>query len=144
MMHRTVHDIVGRFEIEGLPGDRAVLCFEQFPSLNFVEDLEEEGPENEFSRIGRSRAVILDFTDQVLADAVGRAKAVGEPIGSQDRIVCPRTIGLGEPAEIHGEPFRSEEQTSELQSLMRISYAVFCLKKKENKTNLSNLCRYHY
>src|SRR3546814_2627705 len=33
--------------------------------------------------------------------------------------------------------FRSEEHTSELQSLMRISYAVFCLKKKNNK--LSNI-----
>src|SRR3546814_9487377 len=30
---------------------------------------------------------------------------------------------------------RSEEHTSELQSLMRISYAVFCLKKKKNHTN---------
>src|SRR3546814_4478810 len=30
---------------------------------------------------------------------------------------------------------RSEEHTSELQSLMRISYAVFCLKKKNNNTN---------
>src|SRR3546814_6978592 len=30
---------------------------------------------------------------------------------------------------------RSEEHTSELQSLMRISYAVFCLKKKQNTTN---------
>src|SRR3546814_3424788 len=29
---------------------------------------------------------------------------------------------------------RSEEHTSELQSLMRISYAVFCLKKKQNHT----------
>src|SRR3546814_4252584 len=29
-------------------------------------------------------------------------------------------------------PFRSEEHTSELQSLMRISYAVFCLKKKKH------------
>src|SRR3546814_5013781 len=29
--------------------------------------------------------------------------------------------------------YRSEEHTSELQSLMRISYAVFCLKKKKNK-----------
>src|SRR3546814_1415557 len=29
--------------------------------------------------------------------------------------------------------FRSEEHTSELQSLMRISYAVFCLNKKKNK-----------
>src|SRR3546814_5593063 len=33
---------------------------------------------------------------------------------------------------------RSEEHTSELQSLMRISYAVFCLKKKKNKTNTTN------
>src|SRR3546814_6627495 len=30
----------------------------------------------------------------------------------------------------HGRALRSEEHTSELQSLMRISYAVFCLKKK--------------
>src|SRR3546814_3544589 len=33
----------------------------------------------------------------------------------------------------HGERPRSEEHTSELQSLMRISYAVFCLKKKIKK-----------
>src|SRR3546814_9019095 len=36
-------------------------------------------------------------------------------------------------------PRRSEEHTSELQSLMRISYAVFCLKKKKTiKTNQNN------
>src|SRR3546814_8458278 len=33
---------------------------------------------------------------------------------------------------------RSEEHTSELQSLMRISYAVFCLKKKKNKNHILN------
>src|SRR3546814_3615077 len=33
-------------------------------------------------------------------------------------------------------PVRSEEHTSELQSLMRISYAVFCLKKKNNTQNI--------
>src|SRR3546814_4737610 len=33
---------------------------------------------------------------------------------------------------------RSEEHTSELQSLMRISYAVFCLKKKKKKTQKHN------
>src|SRR3546814_1696784 len=33
-------------------------------------------------------------------------------------------------------PRRSEEHTSELQSLMRISYAVFCLKKKKNQSKL--------
>src|SRR3546814_2532211 len=32
---------------------------------------------------------------------------------------------------------RSEEHTSELQSLMRISYAVFCLKKKKNKNHMT-------
>src|SRR3546814_6941924 len=36
---------------------------------------------------------------------------------------------------------RSEEHTSELQSLMRISYAVFCLKKKKKLHNLHNICR---
>src|SRR3546814_5156088 len=33
---------------------------------------------------------------------------------------------------------RSEEHTSELQSLMRISYAVFCLKKKKHQSHTSN------
>src|SRR3546814_9383719 len=33
-----------------------------------------------------------------------------------------------------GDDARSEEHTSELQSLMRISYAVFCLKKKKHQT----------
>src|SRR3546814_4921055 len=39
------------------------------------------------------------------------------------------TVGGG----AHGRPRRSEEHTSELQSLMRISYAVFCLKKKHHR-----------
>src|SRR3546814_8437831 len=34
---------------------------------------------------------------------------------------------------------RSEEHTSELQSLMRISYAVFCLKKKTQKTSVAEI-----
>src|SRR3546814_6916653 len=42
---------------------------------------------------------------------------------------------LADPAKRRSKTFpvlRSEEHTSELQSLMRISYAVFCLKKKKN------------
>src|SRR3546814_6491684 len=41
-----------------------------------------------------------------------------------------------------GSTGRSEEHTSELQSLMRISYAVFCLKKKinSNQINTHNIC----
>src|SRR3546814_1784273 len=49
------------------------------------------------------------------------------------RIVARRQAGQGDPGVLAGgevEGPRSEEHTSELQSLMRISYAVFCLKKK--------------
>src|SRR3546814_18825800 len=42
-------------------------------------------------------------------------------------------IALNWPALDNGNPNRSEEHTSELQSLMRITYAVFCLKKKKKK-----------
>src|SRR3546814_3344564 len=52
-------------------------------------------------------------------------------LGSRGRRHLPR---LRDPRR--DLPLRSEEHTSELQSLMRISYAVFCLKKKRNiKTN---------
>src|SRR3546814_3176666 len=44
----------------------------------------------------------------------------------------PKTV---ETPELRTDLVRSEEHTSELQSLMRISYAVFCLKKKTRKTN---------
>src|SRR3546814_7619709 len=44
-------------------------------------------------------------------------------------------LGLGE--KVIGTSVRSEEHTSELQSLMRISYAVFCLKKKKNMKSTS-------
>src|SRR3546814_2068051 len=45
----------------------------------------------------------------------------------------PRSTGGVDHAGPRGRP-RSEEHTSELQSLMRISYAVFCLKKKKSET----------
>src|SRR3546814_1055284 len=55
-------------------------------------------------------------------NACGAAAAVGEdlPPAGPDRARIDRTH----------HALRSEEHTSELQSLMRISYAVFCLKKK--------------
>src|SRR3546814_8344713 len=48
----------------------------------------------------------------------------------------PRGFAWYQESQLHDTPrfgyLRSEEHTSELQSLMRISYAVFCLKKKKN------------
>src|SRR3546814_4490132 len=47
---------------------------------------------------------------------------------------APRRLHLqGQVEATSPRPSRSEEHTSELQSLMRISYAVFCLKKKNNR-----------
>src|SRR3546814_4777436 len=55
----------------------------------------------------------------------------GEPIPTLYSIAAyTRANDIHSNIEI--KPHRSEEHTSELQSLMRISYAVFCLKKKKN------------
>src|SRR3546814_4995041 len=51
------------------------------------------------------------------------------PVEIAHRFICPPKItACGEHSP--GKRIRSEEHTSELQSLMRLSYAVFCLKKK--------------
>src|SRR3546814_2691196 len=50
--------------------------------------------------------------------------------GGRSASAVTQTIALAESAQ-----GRSEEHTSELQSLMRISYAVFCLKKKKNQNH---------
>src|SRR3546814_2142163 len=67
------------------------------------------------------------------ADAFGDAVHGHElrlHVGGETRMRRGDDVHRLRPAPAH----RSEEHTSELQSLMRISYAVFCLKKK-NKTN---------
>src|SRR3546814_3120490 len=65
--------------------------------------------------------------------------------GSRPRACCGAIADVARVRSVGGEaPTRSEEHTSELQSLMRISYAVFCLKKKKtnklhkNQLNKSN------
>src|SRR3546814_2268116 len=64
----------------------------------------------------------------------GVRRTVGKPGGEPSPIIGRHAIG-----EIHALcPGRSEEHTSELQSLMRISYAVFCLKQNKNKTTNHN------
>src|SRR3546814_4159887 len=70
------------------------------------------------------RAAAL-FTLDALANALaGRQTAPG-------RILLD--WAAAEPLTMGREALRSEEHTSELQSLMRISYAVFCLKKKKRR-----------
>src|SRR3546814_2823580 len=88
--------------------------------------------------------VEADLGQQFLYGGVGRARRLkrvqafgdrpgGAPAGVEavDRVLRdklnPAPVGKGDL------PARSEEHTSELQSLMSISYAVFCLKKKKYK-----------
>src|SRR3546814_10191240 len=70
------------------------------------------------------------------------------PVSSNDMLINdPRAQGrlAQEKAMLAANPEmgRSEEHTSELQSLMRISYAVFCLKKKKRKQNETKTSHQH-
>src|SRR3546814_3534963 len=71
-------------------------------------------------RIGERRVKPEPFIEQVPTD------------GSMRPVVHElRRAFTGDQAQTDIDWFRSEEHTSELQSLMRISYAVFCLKHKK-------------
>src|SRR3546814_1839271 len=66
-----------------------------------------------------------------LREALGDPKAIVPSSKTVASLGCRLMIPLGHiRASYVRSHFRSEEHTSELQSLMRISYAVFCLKKK--------------
>src|SRR3546814_10663278 len=52
-------------------------------------------------------------------------------------VAAERGIAIADPRRPRQGRERSEEHTSELQSLMRTSYAVFCLKKKKNRLTKS-------
>src|SRR3546814_6494254 len=97
-----------------------------------------------------SRINLTDDSDTI-AQKVRKAKTDPEPLpetleGLDSRPEAKNLVGIyaalagRETQEVLSEfagqgfgAFRSEEHTSELQSLMRISYAVFCLKKKKSK-----------
>src|SRR3546814_9485793 len=71
--------------------------------------------------------------DQGIAQT-GKAQAQAPLVFRLEALFIERPFGGDQHVieHAHGQ-LRSEEHTSELQSLMRISYAVFCLKKKNNK-----------
>src|SRR3546814_1062849 len=99
----------------------------------------------EFQRSGQAQQVIPVLDDQLGVDPVRREVVQHTVIGLSIDTPEPRAADIGdarrelEPEEVENAEnrvgiagrIRSEEHTSELQSLMRISYAVFCLKKKK-------------
>src|SRR3546814_3952503 len=67
-------------------------------------------------------------------DNPGRAIPEGmPPYNDENLIMLAAAARMASPVLADQLAARSEEHTSELQSLMRISYAVFCLKKKKTK-----------
>src|SRR3546814_6060429 len=80
----------------------------------------------ELCLLGSQRGRLLD-DDCAQALRIGGETVDGE---GHDSFFRRPTRPSGPPSELG----RSEEHTSELQSLMRISYAVFCWKKKKNQT----------
>src|SRR3546814_8690540 len=75
--------------------------------------------------LGQSGPVIVDMGGVVLTPSFA------------DEFLGVLLVELGDASFRRSIQIRSEEHTSELQSLMRISYAVFCLKKKKTKTTHS-------
>src|SRR3546814_7293486 len=87
---------------------------------------------------GRRRQRLFHHRRGVHEDLHVLACARGEPRGDLLETALDQVVVVA-VARIDGDCrpvalFRSEEHTSELQSLMRISYAVFCLKKKKINT----------
>src|SRR3546814_3735148 len=116
----------------------------------------------------RGAAVVLEAGDGVLqpgpvglagGDAAGFLEAVEGVVLEDLRVerLVPHRVGddqveafegvavavLGVAHRVAAQHFRSEEHTSELQSLMRISYAVFCLKKKNRVQTTSLTIKHH-
>src|SRR3546814_6245383 len=96
-------------------------------------------------RVDRHQAVhpLIERTIEDVLASLGEgdclAEEIVEVVGGHARLmerVHERVVflaGLLHPQHLVEEEVRSEEHTSELQSLMRISYAVFCSKKKKQQ-----------
>src|SRR3546814_1523889 len=98
---------------------RLIICNQRFLDLYNLPAV--------MAQPGTELTDILDHTARVEKLLPEQAKTL-----RQRRLA---TAASGEEATLQDFLSRSEEHTSELQSLMRISYAVFCLKKKNTNKN---------
>src|SRR3546814_2645167 len=88
------------------------------------------------SLAGSERAKKTGATGQTLKEGANINLSLMS-LGTVINALADRTSNRGHIPYRNSQLTRSEEHTSELQSLMRSSYAVFCLKKKINLTNKS-------
>src|SRR3546814_4961212 len=99
-----------------------------------------------FASINRPIAGATHEKDLPIGEHPLQLYSLATPNGQKVTIMLEELLELGMNAEYDAWPIRinegdqfsrSEEHTSELQSLMRISYAVFCLKKKKIKAHIN-------
>src|SRR3546814_10910803 len=98
------------------------------------------GAANESAAIAHKLNSWLAMTDNLIEQRLSLAKNAGEIVPDVDVLRLARVTN----SLRHGLSIRSEEHTSELQSLTRISYAVFCLKKNTRMKYQTNLYRSKY
>src|SRR3546814_2169033 len=80
------------------------------------------------------RSSMIDLVaERVRAEGARRVLRIGVDVGALGHVEPQALAFCFESAARRTVAERSEEHTSELQSLMRISYAVFCLKKKTQR-----------
>src|SRR3546814_9818373 len=97
-----------------------------------------------FQHIGHARrcpCIVLQHEEAVGAgaDQIGAADMRPDAVWRLDASHRQPELRIGEDEFFGDQPCaRSEEHTSELQSLMRTSYAVFCLKKKKTHNSIYN------
>src|SRR3546814_10859036 len=94
-----------------------------------------KGSGRSIAGVDLGRAIMDAVLDKKLVGGGGHVMACGLTIDPEKVQVFREYLNskIGEQSsKARQENARSEEQTSELQSLMRISYAVFCLKKKKD------------
>src|SRR3546814_6716610 len=90
-------------------------------------------------RNGQRLDVDLDIAEHAIALTIPYLFRIIDPTQTIGSSGHSKFRQLCDNAGLPGNHPRSEEHTSELQSLMRISYAVFCLTKKNNyRTTISN------
>src|SRR3546814_1647995 len=101
-------------------GDDNVLVNAVSPGLTITESVAEAGHVTGY------------FQEAVMAVRILKRPAVAEDVANVIFFFASNDAGFvtGQTVTADGGSVRAEEPTSELQSLMRITYAVFCLKKK--------------
>src|SRR3546814_1138981 len=126
-VHALKRGLVGHIKIAAIPTALAMVS-------EITTPYRAKHPHVKFTILSRNSIEILSMLENLEVDA-GLTYLDNEPLGKV------RSVSLY--PEQYRLLTRSEEHTSELQSLMRISYAVFCLKKK-NHTHVNSTHRHLY